>query len=195
MTNFNAARQFIKMKREHAQESLSGPGSHLENTTEIISFINSTLINYNITSILDLGCGDWNWFKKVDLRNCSYEGWDCDDVMIDNNKKFGHSFFVKDIITDEYPDVDLIICRDVLFHFPKDMGSAVLQKIKRSSKYFLSTTFKDVTENSEIDNYANIPGWGYYKINLDIEPFNCKDYEIETVYEPKFQRNVSLYKW
>jgi len=195
MTNFEAAKKFIKMKRAHATESLSGPGSFLANTTEIVSFINFILPKYEIRTILDLGCGDWNWFKKVNLTNVRYEGWDCDNDMILKNKSYGHNFYVKDIVTEDYPLVDLIICRDVLFHLPKSMGNTVIKKIKDSSKFFLSTTFNNVSENTDINNYANIKNWGYYPINLNIEPFNLGWYEVETTFESAMNRNVSLYKW
>jgi hypothetical protein len=71
----------------------------------------------------------------------------------------------------------------------------VIDKIKKSSKYFISTTFKNTRENRNINNYAKIDGWGYYQINLDIEPFNLKDYEIDTIYEPAMRRYISVYEW
>lgn len=48
------------MKIKQNNESLSGPGSHINNTNETINLINKTIKKYNIKTILDLGCGDWN---------------------------------------------------------------------------------------------------------------------------------------
>lgn len=187
------------MKRQHKEESLSGPGSHLKNTQEVISFINTIISRHNITSILDLGCGDWNWFKHVNLNGASYEGWDCDDDMVSMlNEKYGNDkvcFKVKDISTELFEKVDLIICRDVLFHIETDIGASIVERCKLSSKYFLSTTFKNVTKNTSIKKYTQFDNWGYYKINLDIEPFGLEPYEIDTVYEPAMKRNFSLYQW
>jgi SAM-dependent methyltransferase len=184
------------MKRNHNEESLSGPGSHIKNTKEAVDIINRTIASKQPETILDLGCGDWNWFKLIELGSCYYQGWDCDEQMIaDNRKLYNRDFRVKDIVTEAYPKVDLIICRDVLFHLPKDMSMQVIDKIKKSSKYFISTTFKNTRENRNINNYAKIDGWGYYQINLDIEPFNLKDYEIDTIYEPAMRRYISVYEW
>jgi len=57
-TNFNSAKKYITMKRKHNNESLSGPGSHIKNISETTKLINNVIKKYNITSILDLGCGD-----------------------------------------------------------------------------------------------------------------------------------------
>tara|TARA_Y100000389_G_C17410534_1_gene490634 strand:- start:93 stop:467 length:375 start_codon:yes stop_codon:yes gene_type:complete len=120
-TNFESAKKWIelKLKSKDNVESISGPGSFIENTKNTCSLINETLIKYNIKSILDLGCGDFNYFKSINIDNISYIGWDVSTQMINENiNKYGNKyvkFEVKDIITDEYPHVDLIICRDVFF--------------------------------------------------------------------------------
>lgn len=75
ITNFYAAKQFIKNSREsNAHESISGPGSSVLNTVEIRDLLQDVIINYNIKSILDLGCGDWNWFQLINLSGVQYEG-------------------------------------------------------------------------------------------------------------------------
>lgn len=84
-TNFDSAKKYINLKRTHGHESLCGPGSHKCNTRDTVKFINDSIKKYNIKSILDLGCGDWNWFNEIKLDDCTYIGWDCDDEMISNN--------------------------------------------------------------------------------------------------------------
>jgi len=71
-TNFLAAKQFVDMKIKHNKESISGGGSHLANTLETVELINQTIKEYQIKSILDLGCGDWNWFRKINLDGVNY---------------------------------------------------------------------------------------------------------------------------
>ena len=179
-TNFKSAKKFVDMKRRHNHESLSGPGSHLLNAKETIDLVNNTIKKYEIQSILDLGCGDFNWLKETDLGNVKYEGWDaCSKMIKDNNKKYKNNnikFFTKDIVLENYPNVDLIICRDVLFHMKKSISKKIINNIKGKCKYFISTSFKNVNENSGINESLN---WGFYPINLDIEPFNLKSYEIK----------------
>jgi SAM-dependent methyltransferase len=205
-TNFDSAKQFVSIKRGHGHESLSGPGSHISNTKEVVQLIPNIINKYSIRSILDLGCGDWNWFKTVPLpNNLKYIGWDCDEKMVaDNNRKYGReniSFHVSDICTEPYPKVDLVICRDVLFHLDASLANSIIRRIREPgvAKYFLSTSFNTVTKNVNISPYNNIENWGFYKINLNIEPFNLSELEIlESVTEKKcnthgFPRSVNMY--
>lgn len=77
ITNFTEAKSFINQSRELSiHESISGPGSSVKNTTEARNLITTSIQKLQIKSILDLGCGDWNWFKLIDLTGVSYEGWD-----------------------------------------------------------------------------------------------------------------------
>ena len=189
-SNFNLAKQFVARKRKDNHESLSGPGSHIVNTTEIVDTLNTFIADNNIQSILDLGCGDWNWFKKINIQNAKYIGWDaCDQMIADNSKFYGCAnitFETKDIVTENYPYSDLIICRDVLFHMTTDLSMHILEKVKSSCKYFICTSFNDVPEN-----IPHKRGWGFYKINTNIQPFNMEQYIISTT--PEHRNNHSGY--
>lgn len=196
-TNFQAAQEYIKMKRRHNQESLCGPGSHKANTREAVHFINKVIKEYNIKNILDLGCGDWNWFNEIDLTDCNYIGWDCDHKMIqDNISRYAADniyFEVNDIVTTDYPEVDLIICRDVLFHLEMELACKVLNKIKEKSKCLISTSFNNRMINDDIKSYCRIKNWGFYQINLDIAPFNMKQFRIDEIYEPNQGKTEKRY--
>jgi SAM-dependent methyltransferase len=197
-TNFDSAKAFVNRKRLDGHESLSGPGSHIANTKECVDFINKILKEKNIQSILDLGCGDWNWFKNIELVSCTYEGWDACEIMIQDNKKFyGCSrvnFEVKDIVTEDYPFTDLIICRDVLFHMAPELALKIIEQAKNKCKYFLSTSFNNVETNTGIGKV----NWGFYRINLNISPFDLEKYLVEFVEESRnkqagYSRMVNLY--
>ena len=90
-TNFKSAKEYIKLKKKEGSESLCGSGSHMSNASDVIDFIQKTIDKHNIKSILDLGCGDWNWFKEINFsKNINYIGWDCDKEMIESNEqKYG----------------------------------------------------------------------------------------------------------
>jgi SAM-dependent methyltransferase len=180
ITNFKAAKNFVNISKQlDNHESISGPGSSISNTLEVRLFLREIIDEFNIKTILDLGCGDWNWFRLVDLSNINYEGWDADVDMISSNQsnygKDNISFKTYDIVLSDYPEVDLIICRDVLFHMPIYLANKIIKKSKLYSKYFLSTSFRHVEVNKGIDPNQD---WGYYSINLNIEPFNLGPLEI-----------------
>jgi len=198
-SNFDAAKAFVRMKRGHLQESLSGPGSHVANTKEMVDFLSCIVSELGIKSILDLGCGDWNWLRLVDLGSVEYLGWDCDEEMLNENQtRYGSSrvrFELRDITKAEFPKVDLIICRDVLFHLERDVAIALVEKAKRCSNFFLSTSFRQNSSNIGIQPYADIQGWGFYPINLSLPPFSLGQYAVRAVKEVALGREVVLYKW
>lgn len=187
-------------------ESASGPGSTLEVASTTIDLIKSTISENNLSSVLDLGCGDWNWMKttKSVFDDVTYEGWDASQSIVDLNTE-DHSdkninFYWKDIITDTYPQVDLIVCRDVLFHLPIEDGLTVLNKIRSSgAKYLISTSYNMVDENVIMtESLDNVAGFCFYKINLLIEPFNMKECLKsnieETIKCADHMRHICLFK-
>tara|TARA_B110000495_G_scaffold83614_1_gene71875 strand:- start:204 stop:845 length:642 start_codon:yes stop_codon:yes gene_type:complete len=210
-TNFRAAIKWVnrKMNESWKYESGQSPcgfGSFTSTTTDSINFINNILgdTEHNIKSVLDLGCGDWNWFKSVDLQGSEYQGWDAGEQFIESNNllyKNNHvKFHHKDIVTCTYPRVDLIICRDVLFHMPVSMAGTVIDNIRKASRYFICTNFNNETCNIGNGRRGTNQEWGYYRINVNINPFNLEPYLIDTHKEkrcsrPRYPRSINLYKF
>ena len=49
-----------------SNESRSGIGSEIKNTKEVLRAINQmSLKQYNIKSIIDIPCGDFNWMSSL----------------------------------------------------------------------------------------------------------------------------------
>ncbi|MEA1953752.1 MAG: sulfotransferase [Campylobacterota bacterium] len=202
-TNFTSAKQFVefglKEKSDGNRESASGPGSYQNNTKEVSDFIFNSVKKYNIKSILDLGCGDWNWFsllierirKEKGFEKFKYIGWDAHSVLIDElNNKYGDNhttFHVSDIVTEEYPVVDLILCRDVLFHIKPAIIKNILDKIYASKANYFITTSYDIHQNYKdetIKNNNNIENWFFHPVNLDIAPYELLKYKLDFTEEP-----------
>src|SRR5271157_1733125 len=100
-----------------SKESRSGLGSELKQTREIIKQLPLLIKQFNIKSLLDIPCGDFNWMQHVDL-GCAYIGADIVKELIEENKrKYNKTFVHLDLLTSKLPKVDLILCRDCLVHF------------------------------------------------------------------------------
>ena len=153
-------------------ESVSGSGSRIENTTNLRKELIYLIDKLNIKSILDVPCGDMNWMSKVDLKNIRYYGFDIVKELIEQNKKkFKHKSYIfkcKDAISDTLPQVDLILCRDLIIHFPiKEIWNLLNNFIKSRSKYLLiskSINQNTFNQNIEFGNWASR--------NLEKSPFN-----------------------
>lgn len=152
-------------------ESKSGPGSRISVNKNLLKLLEQFTEEHKIRSIIDCGCGDFNWMKLFDYNLIdSYTGIDIVENMIsDNNQKYKNdkiNFQSLSIISDKIPSCDLVICKDVLFHLSYDDAKKTLQNIKESkSKFLLSTTFTD------FKNF-DIKTGGWRPINLESEPFN-----------------------
>lgn len=172
-------KDFVRRKLE----SLSGPGSSLHATKTIREKLQKLIKKYEITSILDLGCGDCNWISRIEFDG-NYRGVDILPEQIEENKqkfeeKDSWMFYCIDITNFSITEFDLIICRDVLVHLPEELTFFMLDRIFHSScKYFLSTTFPKHNEN------INIPAGKFYPINLQKPPFGLQE-PIELINEER----------
>jgi hypothetical protein len=154
------------------KESLSGTGSDTAQTQVLIEELGNLLSLYDIKSILDVPCGDFNWMNRVKLAGATYVGGDIVNELIQANMESYKDnsnvrFDIIDIIKDELPKADLLFCRDCLVHLSyKEIFKAILNIKKSKSTYLLTTTFT----NHPI-NY-NITTGDWRTLNLERAPFN-----------------------
>jgi SAM-dependent methyltransferase len=154
------------------KESVSGGGSTLAATSILRERLPGILDAYNIRSIVDVPCGDFNWMKEVHLDDRSYVGLDIVAELIQADIARYQSdkikFVCSDMLKDPIPMSDLVICRDCLVHYSYDFIFLALKNIKASkSTYLFTTTFTGIAENKEIDTIGL-----FRPINLQLPPFN-----------------------
>jgi len=68
------------------KESKSGTGSDLDQTRIIRQQIPKLFRKLGIKSVLDVPCGDFWWFKEMDLGNIKYIGADIVPELIKSNR-------------------------------------------------------------------------------------------------------------
>jgi SAM-dependent methyltransferase len=158
-------------------ESLSGPGSNLKQTVTLRKRLYNLLDLFNIQSILDAACGDFNWMKEIDYPFKRYIGIDVvQELIVRNNTLYGdktYKFEHKNIIEDDLPKVDLIICRDCFVHLHIEDIKRTIRNFKRSgSTYVLMTTFT----KRRMDTNTEIGQIGHWRtLNLQIPPFSLPE--------------------
>lgn len=133
--------------------SLSGEGSSLAATANIVAALPSLLARLDIRSMLDVPCGDWYWMSKVDLGNTAYIGGDIVEELVRENQRLhgrlGREFHKVNLISDDLPQMDLIFVRDCFVHLePEQILQCVRNVVRSGSTYFATTTFTDVTQNT-----------------------------------------------
>lgn len=164
--------EIYKTNRWKSSESISGEGSELKQVETLIKELDSLIANLNISSILDIPCGDFNWMRHVDLSKVNYVGADIVNELIEANiEKFKDyenvNFIVLDLINNKLPKKDLIIIRDCLVHLSFDHIFKSIENVKKSgSKYLFTTTYPNHNSNLDI-----ITG-DWRRLNLMQPPFN-----------------------
>ena len=162
---------FSKIYKEGLWQGGSGDGSKIENVREYVDVLQKYIDKPEINTVIDLGCGDWQFSKFLDLSSVLYLGVDVVDSVIDSNIELYSAsnidFISRDIITYELPQVDLIICKDVLQHLSNRDVISVLIKIIKSSKFALITN----DFNSESTSNIDIENGDYRYLDLTLSPF------------------------
>lgn len=137
----NREEAFTSIYREQAWGSgvsRSGPGSDPEITRPYVSFVREALDRLDVASVLDLGHGDWLMWPSDSFSDVNYYGVDVAQDLSDQvSKTFGSStrrFSRADAVTMTFPQVDLVLCKDVLMHLPNGDVRQVLTKFK-SARY------------------------------------------------------------
>lgn len=149
---------FSEIYKEHlwggGEEPWSGSGSHDTNVVApYVEMVNEFIKNNKCTSLVDLGCGDAN--VGLQYKIDSYIGVDVVDFIIDQNiantkERDGVSFHCCNIISDELPNADLCIIRQVLQHLSNSDIQKILNNVKKY-KYVLVS--EDVTKQEYLSKY------------------------------------------
>tara|TARA_R110002072_G_scaffold125361_2_gene261302 strand:- start:104 stop:856 length:753 start_codon:yes stop_codon:yes gene_type:complete len=133
--------------------SASGLGSELQNVRAIMRQIPALLRELEVDSLLDLPCGDYNWMQRLDLGAVQYVGADIVTALIERNRMLheGVRFEILDLLKDDLPPADLILCRDCLVHLSfADIELALKNLCRSKVKYLLTTTFTNRSTNQDI---------------------------------------------
>lgn len=152
-------------------ESRSGGGSNLYATEKIRRAIPELFSRYRIRSVADIPCGDFFWFKEMDVTIDSYVGGDIVAPLIAAVAReyttSTRSFRVIDLTKDTLPNCDLILVRDCFIHLSFESIFAALRNITQSQiRYILTTHFAEAAANLDIETGS------FHAVNLCAPPFD-----------------------
>jgi SAM-dependent methyltransferase len=128
----------------HAQgEGHSGVGSTLRSTLIYRTFLQQFLNDNAIRSVVDAGCGDWEFSQTLDWSGIDYKGFDVVESAIAKAKKFAKpniAFFVGNVVELGLPPADLLLCKHVLQHLPTRDVQTFLTQIKKYRHVLLTNS-------------------------------------------------------
>ena len=150
----------------------SGVGSLPLNNVDYIKFIRMFIEHNNVRSVLDLGCGDWQFSRFIDWAGVAYIGLDIvPEVIALNQKLFGRANISFAVLPPEMelPTIDLFICKDVFQHLPNNLIRRYIDLFKARSCFLLITN--DHWPAEELTN-ADIAEGSWRPVRLDLPPFS-----------------------
>lgn len=157
----------------------SGSGSSLEATAQYRALLQDLLRDFNIRSVVDVGCGDWEFSRAVNWESVNYIGYDVVKSVIEKNRAlFGKphiSFVHGDGVRADLPGADLLICKEVLQHLPNEDIKLLINQFHKF-KYCLITN--DVDPVTLTSQNPDIPYGHYRPIDLTKPPFSVKGYRL-----------------
>ena len=113
-------------------ETKCGFGSRLDQTVEQRAWLQGIFAKWQIKSIADIGAGDLNWVKTMDLSGIDYKAY----ALVVRDPSVTRF----DLVQEVPPKVDCIMLLWVLNHFEFDQCRAALKNIHASgAKYLIMT--------------------------------------------------------
>lgn len=143
-------------------ESVSGFGSSTEQTRHLIGPLAQLIADLKVRTLVDAPCGDLNWVRHVSMPTVEhYIGVDIVPALIGRmEQEFGgpqrpgqprRSFVHRDIVAEDLPTADLVLCRDALVHMADEDIWAFVRRVKRTSTWLLATSFGPQRTNVPIE--------------------------------------------
>ncbi len=151
--------------------SCSGDGSDHIQTRTIAKALPELCRRLNISSMLDIPCGDFQWMRNLDLSGVRYIGADIVGALVERNRQaYGdpqREFLTVNLAKDPLPHADLVFVRDCLVHLSHTMALEALRNIAASKCTWLATTtYTRTTPNRDIQTGDWRP------LNLCLPPFS-----------------------
>jgi SAM-dependent methyltransferase len=161
---------FEEIYRNNAWSAGSGLGSTEETTRPYRTFLEHFMRANRVRSVVDLGCGDWQFAKLLDWNGIQYIGLDVSATALERAKTAApptFKFCQFDAFSDELPAADLFIAKDVFQHWPSREIQQFLPKTDRF-KFSLITNGYAATNNLN----ADIDLGNFRPLDLTAAPFN-----------------------
>ena len=161
----------------------SGSGSKESLNQGYIEFLQNFMRENHITSVADVGCGDWQFSKNIDFSGICYTGYDVASFVINANKaKYEKQNIVFKHYSGDFSQIksaDLLLCKDVLQHLSI---SKIHEFIAILPKFKYALIANDIASQSTAKFENNEIASGQYRpLNLTKAPFNLKLKPIFTI--------------
>lgn len=189
--------QFEKIYSQNLWLHGSGEGSLPNHTKPYRELLQSFLRQKRIRTVVDLGCGDWQFSRFINWNGIDYHGFDIvKSVIEDNQREFSSpniSFHMYSGNPADLPAADLLIAKDVFQHWSNRSIEAFFPHME-AYKYCLITNC--VNPSGETLN-RDIEDGDFRYLDLRLAPFGirCRQLLSFTNEMPFFRRLFGKPRW
>ena len=156
----------------------SGEGSLAVHVRPYVKFLEKFLARRRITSVVDFGCGDWQFSSAVRWNRIRYRGYDIvPGVIAANREHYGSatvSFHEIGTDYDALPAADLLIVKDVLQHWSDE---TVMKFLPVLSRFSFSLITNCVNPAGRTENLPIADGDFRY-LDVRLHPFGVNAKEV-----------------
>lgn len=172
--------RFEKIYATNLWQYGSGEGSLPIHTKGYVRFIERFIRSRAITSVVDVGCGDWQFSRSIDWHGANYRGFDVVRPVIEANvAKYANDSISFHLAPEEFadlPEADLLIAKDVLQHWSHQTIQTFLRVLPKY-KYALITNSIDVPPRrfwrpDPREKNRDIEDGDYRRLDLRLPPYN-----------------------
>jgi len=153
----------------------SGRGSTPEYTRHFRAYLEAFLLGCDVRSVLDYGCGDWQWASRVDWGDAEYLGVDIVPALVASLQREHQRprvrFEAVDPDTWAMPAVDLVICKDVLQHLSNAEALALVRRFEACARWVLYCN--DLPLACRPINDDTVRG-GFRRVDMSKPPFSVR---------------------
>jgi len=172
-----------------SKESVSGTGSTLKATAELIPQLVGLFSELKIRSLIDCPCGDFNWIKSALYDLEKYYGYDVVPEVVELAKYKAKGlniaeFGVANLVRDRLPEADIILVRDCFVHLSFAEIIEAVKNLKLTKiKWLLTTTFPDVEKNIDVKTGQWRP------LNMEVSPLGWQQPDKLLIERPSIPPN------
>ena len=162
----------------------SGFGSSVRSTLMYRTFLQQFMKDADVHSVVDAGCGDWEFSQAIDWKGVDYKGFDIvASVIAEDTKRYGRpgiAFFAGNMVEQDLPPADLLISKHVLQHLPTE---DVLKFLRQLPKYKHVLLTASVNPGTLSGKNTDIAAGSFREIDLTRPPFNVRGAKVLTYWD------------
>jgi 2-polyprenyl-3-methyl-5-hydroxy-6-metoxy-1,4-benzoquinol methylase len=172
-------------------EGNSGTGSTARSTQLYRTFLQQFLKDNEIRSVVDAGCGDWEFSSLLDWTGIDYKGYDIVEAVIaaDTRKyaKPNVHFFAANIVETNLPPADLLISKHVLQHLSNRDVQKFLTQLPKYKHVLLVNGVDRMTMSAA---NTDITAGDYRELDVTRPPFNVPGVKVLTYWDGMHMHQV-----